>query len=171
MPTTPGTEAATTQGRIPAMSRGALARVRSFEEALRNQIRDGAADEVVLPTQHVLHGGMYARTICLPAGHALAGVQIRVPTILIVHGYADVNLGATGKTLRGYHVLAGSAGRAQAIYALEDTYLTMLFPTSATSVEEAEEQFTAEAHRLASRQPGAVNDALITGETPCLGQP
>lgn len=152
------------------MSEGSLARVRSCEAALRDGIRDGLARAAAIPTHHVLHGGMYARTICLPAGHALAGALIRVPTILIVDGNADVIMGEGGQTLCGYHVLAGSAGRAQAILAHEDTYLTMLFHTSAATVEEAEEQFTAQAHRLLSRQPGAINDVLITGELPCQEQ-
>ena len=49
-----------------------------------------ATPQLELVTEHVLHGGMYARTIRMPAGYALAGALIKIPTILIINGDAGV---------------------------------------------------------------------------------
>jgi hypothetical protein len=69
--------------------------------------------------------------------------------------------------LTGYHVLPAAAGRKQALLARADTHLTMIFATRATSVAEAEAEFTDEADRLASRRQGRRNVVIITGEHTC----
>jgi len=62
--------------------------------------------------------------------------------------------GGEGGTVRyaGYHVCLGQSGRKQAFYALKDTYMTMLFPTGAATVDAAERQFTDECEKLLSRR-------------------
>ncbi len=52
----------------------------------------------------------------------------------------------------GYTVFSASAGRKQAMVALTDTYLTMLFPTDAKTVDEAERAFTDEYDLLVTRK-------------------
>lgn len=108
--------------------------------------------QVEIHTEHAFHAGMYARTIKIPAGVALTGALIKIPTILIVAG--DVLVYTAEGTVRwtGYHVMLGPEGRKQAFVAIQDTFLTMLFPTEATTVEEAEAAFTDEADRLLSRR-------------------
>lgn len=142
--------------RIPAMSSAAIDRVRQLES------KSLTLPQVDIATDHVLHAGMYARTICIPAGVVLTGAEIKIATVLIAHGHFRVTVGDHTAELAGYHVLPASAGRKQAFMALSDTHLTMLFTTSATSVEEAEEQFTNEAERLFSRH--GLNTITITGE-------
>lgn len=146
------------EGRIPAMTAQAIDKVRQLEAITRE------LPQVEIATDHVLHGGMYARTICIPAGVVLTGVFIRVPTLLVFEGNATVNAGDEPVTLVGYHVLAASAHRRQAFLAHADTRLTMVFATQAKTVAEAEDEFTDEAHLLFSRKPGAVNRINITGE-------
>ena len=90
----------------------------------------------------------------IPAGVALTGAQIKIPTVLIISGDTLV-YGENGATrYTGYHVALGQAGRKQAFYALQDTYLTMLFPTDATDVDAAEREFTDEYELLFSRKEG-----------------
>jgi hypothetical protein len=149
---------ALTENRIPAMSQQAIDRVRELEAALLTM------PQIAMATEHVLHGGLYSRTICVPAGVVLTGAFIQVPTLLIVNGDATVNTGEGGHRLTGHHVLAASAGRRQAFLAHADTYLTMVFATQAKTVAEAEDEFTNEAHLLISRSPEAVNKTTITGE-------
>lgn len=144
--------------RIPAMSASGIARVRELEAITRE------LPQVEIATEHVLHGGMYARTITIPAGVLLTGALIRVPTLLVFDGHATVSAGDEAIELAGYHVLAASAGRRQAFLAHADTRLTMVFATQVKSVEEAEDEFTDESHLLFSRKPGAVNHINITGE-------
>jgi hypothetical protein len=141
---------------IPTMSREAIDRVRQLEEETLQM------PQVDIATHHVIHGGLYARTICVPAGVLLTGAEIKRPTVLIVSGHAHVTLDGDTVRLEGYHVLPASAGRKQAFLAVEDTMLTMLFPTCAQSVEEAEAQFTDDADRLMSRT--GENTVVITGE-------
>lgn len=151
-------EIVTASCRIPAMAPAAINKVRQLEAITRE------LPQVDIATDHVLHGGMYARTICIPAGVVLTGVFIRVPTLLVFNGNATVNAGDEPVTLAGYHVMAASAHRRQAFLAHQDTQLTMVFATQAKSIEEAEDEFTDEAHLLFSRNPDAINRINITGE-------
>ena len=141
---------------IPAMSEAAIARVRAFE------IQALGHPQVAIATDHVIHGGMYARTIMVPAGVVLTGALIKLATLLIVSGDADVYVGGAALEARGYCVLPASAGRKQLIVARTDVHLTMIFPTAARTVEEAEKEFTDETALLLSRHGG--NRITITGE-------
>lgn len=113
-------------------------------------------------TKHLIHAGMYARTICIKAGTLLTGAQIKINTILIFNGNATVYNDGDAVDLIGYHVIPASAGRKQAFMAHEDTWLTMIFPSNTKSVQGAEEEFTDEHHRLMSRS--GTNHISITGE-------
>lgn len=141
---------------LPAMAPADIDKVRALEAEVLQ------APQVDIPTRHVLHGGMYARTIRIPAGVLLTGALIKIPTVLVLDGDVTVFVGTKTIRLEGRHVLPASAGRKQAFLAHADTELTMLFPTHATTVEEAEAEFTDEADRLMSRHGG--NDICTTGE-------
>lgn len=143
--------------KLPAMTREAIECVRDLEEfSLQHP-------QVQIPTNHVLHGGMYARTISIPSGVMLTGVLIKIPTLLIFSGHATAYIGGESVELAGYHVLPGSAGRKQAFIAHANTDMTMVFPSQAKSIEEAEAEFTDEAHLLFSRI-SAKDTIIITGE-------
>ena len=142
--------------RIPAMSSQAIAKVAALEALLAQ------APQVPIATHHVLHGGLYARTIRIPAGVILTGALIKLATVLVVSGHVSVAIDGESVELAGYHVLPAAANRKQAFVAHADTDLTMIFPTTATSVEAAEDQFTDEADLLFSRQ--GENVVVITGE-------
>jgi len=136
---------------IRAMSPEAVATVAIFEEeALR-------LPQVPIETHHAFHAGMYARTIMIPAGVVLTGALIKIATILVITGDVVVYTGTGPVRISGHNVMLGNAGRKQAFVAETDTYLTMVFPTTATTVEDAESEFTDEASRLSSRRDGAVN--------------
>ena len=47
---------------------------------------------------------------------------------------------------------------------IADTRVTMIFPTTARTVEEAEAEFTEEADGLCSRRDPTSNHVVITGE-------
>ena len=144
--------------RIPAMTVEAVENVRKLEAVALD------LPQVHMETQHLIHAGLYARTICVPAGVMLTGAFIRIPTTLIVSGECTVYLGDTSQLLIGHSVIPASGHRKQAFVAHRDTNLTMVFATGALTVEEAEEQFTNEAHLLFSRNADAINHIVITGE-------
>lgn len=141
---------------IPSMSQAAIDKIHQFE------LFTLAMPQVDISTNHVLHGGMYARTIMIPAGVVLTGALIKIATILIVQGDVTVHIGEEAIDLCGYHVLPASANRKQAFFAKTDTYLTMIFSSNVETVEEAEMEFTDDADRLISRKSN--NHMIITGE-------
>jgi hypothetical protein len=132
---------------IPPMAPADILRVRNLEEM---QLALNPKGD--LPIQHDLHAGMYARTVMVPAGIQITGALIKIPTILIVSGDCFVTLGAEVRRIKGYAVFQASAGRKQAFRAVCDTWLTMIFPTMAQTVEAAERAFTDESHLLANRR-------------------
>jgi hypothetical protein len=142
---------------LPAMSAADVGKVSRLESRMR------AMEQVPIHTTHHFHGGLYSRTIRIPAGVGLTGALIRIPTLLIISGHVTVFAGGDQIELHGYHILPGSAGRKQVFITHADTDLTMVFPTQAKTVEEAEAEFTDETELLMSReQPG--DTIIFTGE-------
>lgn len=144
--------------RIVAMNSQAINKVRAFED-LASKL-----PQVPLVTTHTIHGGIYSRTVTIPAGVTITGALIKIATTLIISGKVRAFVGEETIELQGYNVIAASAGRKQAFLAIDDTNLTMLFATNATTIEQAENEFTDEAHLLASRLELSVNNVIITGE-------
>lgn len=131
---------------IPAMSEAAIDKVRQLEAIV------GTLPQVQIRTHHFLHAGMYSRTVFVPAGVLITGVLIKVPTLLISDGDATVYVDGTPMFLRGRCVVRAEGGRKQAFFAETDLHLTMLFATSAATVEEAEAEFTSEPELLQTRR-------------------
>lgn len=102
-------------------------------------------------TEHVLHAGMYARTMTLPPNGVMVGALIKIPTMVIVSGSCYVYTEEGPLHLEGYHVIPASANRKQVFMAQEETSITMFFPTQAETVEQAEQEFTDDYARLVSR--------------------
>lgn len=131
---------------LPAMTSEAVDQSRRVEARMLDM------PQINLPVSHALHAGMYHRTITIPAGIAITGALIRVPTLLIVDGECEVFTGSEVARLSGHHVLQCQPHRKQVFMAHTDTHLTMIFPTNAATVEEAENEFTDEAARLQTRR-------------------
>ena len=144
---------------IPAMTPAEIERVRHVENGLL------AMPQPPIETHHILHAGMYARTIRIPAGLAITGALVKIPTMLVIQGDTIVWMGNEVKRITGYGVLTAAAGRKQMFIAMADTYITMVFPTAAQTAEEAEREFTDEFDLLASRRDGAVNETISTRAT------
>jgi hypothetical protein len=134
-----------TRPHIAPMSEAAIDKVRRLESLA------AALPQVAIETDHVLHAGLYARTVFVPKGVMITGALIKIATLLIVSGEATVSVDGGTLALRGYTVLPAGAGRKQAFVARTDMHLTMIFPTDATTVEDAEREFTDEADLLLSR--------------------
>lgn len=141
---------------IHTMTPAAIGRIAALEDELV------ALPQVELETEHILHAGMYSRTVMIPAGVVITGAIIKVATLLVFDGHASITLDGSVLNLHGRHVIPASAMRKQAILAHRDTHLTMIFPTQATTVAEAEAEFTDEAERLMSRH--GRETTIITGE-------
>jgi len=144
--------------KISVMSESAIEKVRLVQNAMLK------FPQIDLPVHHILHGGMYSRSLVIPAGVAIAGAFIQVPTTLVVSGNVTVYANDQAYEIDGYQVLVASAGRKQVFVAHTDTNMTMTFATDATTVEDAENEFTSEPDLLASRRHKDLNTTIITGE-------
>ena len=92
--------------------------------------------EAPIEVEHFLWAGCYVRTILLRKGEIGAGAFIKIPTVVIVSGDCKVVVGDHLEEISGYSVLKGMDGRRQVI--------TMFFASNASTVEEAEKEFTDE---------------------------
>lgn len=139
------------------MSSDEIEKVRELERVILTM------PQAEIPTKQLLHAGMYARTMFVAAGVTVVGAFMKCATTLIISGDMKVYIGKETVELKGYNIVPASANRKQAGYAITDTYVTMLFPTNAKTVEEAEEELTDEVDKLMSRK-GGNNNIMVTGE-------
>ncbi len=137
---------------VPSMGEEAIKNVRELESMSLKM------PQVDIKTSHTFHAGMYARTIMIPKNTILTGALIKIATLLIVQGNVIVYIGGESLKLNGYNVLPACENRKQAFYAVEDTYLTMVFPTKARDISEAEDEFTDEASMLMSRNADKIKN-------------
>ena len=120
--------------------------------------------QVEILTEHLIHGGMYARTVRRGAGIVAVGSVILRATILIVNGPCSMLVDGRRIDLTGYNVIPGLAGRKSFSLTHGDVEMTMIYPTSARTVEEAENEIFAEADQLMSRKDGSNDQVTITGQ-------
>jgi len=146
------------QNQIRSMTDAAIGKVNSLQAAMSE------FPQIPLETNHVIHAGMYARTVTLPAGTVTCGSLMKIPSVLIVDGNCKVFIGDGVVDMIGYNVIPASAHRKQAVLACEETKVTMIFVTNATSVEEAEREFTDEHEALMTRKGLSYDTQTITGE-------
>ncbi|WP_369952095.1 hypothetical protein [Ralstonia syzygii] len=144
---------------IKPMTPQAIARVAELEKLNLQR------PQVDIHTHHVLHAGLYARTITIPASVLLTGALVKRSTLLVICGDVLVSRGEDeGVRITGTAVIPASAGRKQAFLAYADTTVTMAFPTQATTIEQAEAEFTDDTELLMSRRDPDLNTIIITGE-------
>ena len=142
---------------LPATSPEALEQIAAVQTVLMR------AEQIGLTTEHILHGGMYARTIHLDPEVIITGSLIKKATMLIVNGHCEIFVGDGWAELEGYNVIPASAGRKQIFVSRGPLAITMIFTTQAQTIREAEEEIFAEADLLLSRRQD--NDTVIvTGE-------
>jgi hypothetical protein len=108
--------------------------------------------QVDLHTTHALAGGVYARTIFIPAGTVLTGAVHKKDHINILQG--DITAWTEGGVRRftGHHVLESKAGAKRAGVAHADTTWTTVCRTDLTDIEAIEAELVEEPERLQTSQ-------------------
>jgi hypothetical protein len=108
--------------------------------------------QVDLSTANLIHAGMCARTIFIPAGVMLTGALTNLDNICITSG--DITVTTDDGTVRftGYHVLPATKGNKRAGIAHADTYWTTVWKTDLTDITEIEDEMTNESEILQSRK-------------------
>jgi hypothetical protein len=147
-----------TKQALPATPPDIIEKIRSVESMMREREHTLEAQ-----TEHVLHAGMYSRTIRVSAMMVFTSVLIKIPTTLIVNGKCCVFAGEKWHKLEGYNVIPASAWRKQIYITLGPSEITMTFPTNAQTIRQAEEQFTDEADALLTNRRGTSDLVTITG--------
>lgn len=134
--------------------------VREMERALLT------LPQVDLSTQHIVHGGLSARTILIPAGTMLTGAQTNCANVCVIHGDITVTTDEGPKHLVGFHVLPANAGAKRAGIAHADTWWTTLHRTDLTDITEIEREMTDEHEMLQTRTLHIANEQapMIQGE-------
>lgn len=110
--------------------------------------------QVDLQTQHLVHGGLYARTIFIPAGTVLTGALTKQDNVCVVFGDITVTTDEGTQRLTGFHVLPAKVGAKRAGVAHSDTWWTTLMATEHTEVADIEQQMTDEADLLQTNRTG-----------------
>ncbi len=105
-----------------------------------------------MATTHVVHGGMYARTIFIPAGTMLTGAEMLKDNICVVCGDITVTTHDGAKRLTGFHVIPANSGLKRAGLAHADTWWTSIWKTDRTEVKDIEDEATNEANMLGTRR-------------------
>jgi len=123
-----------------------------------------ALPQVDLGTSHVVHGGMCARTILIPAGAMLTGALTNADNICIVSGDITVTTDDGPRRLTGFHVLPARAGFKRAGVAHTDTHWTTIWPTALTDIEAIEDEMTSESHLLQTRRAALGHTTTLTLE-------
>ena len=104
-----------------------------------------------LHTEHVINGGMYARTITIPAGATLVGAAHKTDHINVVDGDITVSTEHGRVRLTGHHVLATPAGTQRSGFAHAETVWTTIVRTDLTTVEAIENEVVETPERLQTR--------------------
>lgn len=107
--------------------------------------------QVDLQTTHVLSGGIYARTVHIPAGVGLTGATHKKDHVCVLQGDITVLTDDGGKRLTGQHVIAVKAGIKRAGIAHAPTTWTTLCRTDLTDLHEIEAELVEEAEQLQTR--------------------
>jgi hypothetical protein len=117
--------------------------------ALQEQIAELGAllrqmPQVNPQTTHMLCGGVYARSVFMPAGTAVVGC-IHKSNHIIVQVCGDTTITTPDGPVRltGWHMFPVKAGAARALYIHEDTIWTSFHHTTKTTVEEIENDLIA----------------------------
>lgn len=122
--------------------------VRAFERTL------ATLPQVDLQTLHLVHGGMYARTIFIPEGTVLTGALTKQDNVCVVFGDITVTTDEGAQRLTGFHVLPAKAGAKRAGIAHADTWWATLMTTEHVEVADIEQQMTDEAELLQTNRTG-----------------
>lgn len=121
--------------------------------------------QIDLHTEQLVHGGMAARTIFIPAGTVLTGALTNIDNLCVAFGDITVTTDDGPKRLTGFNVIPANAGAKRAGVAHSDTWWVTIHRTDLTDLDAIEEEMTAESHRLQTRTLALGHDTnpLIEG--------
>lgn len=145
------------QNRMLAASRHEIETVIEFRKHVL------AAPQTPCKYKHLVHGGMYVRTMYVPADQLIAGVKLKAPTLTIIVGNVIVYRESGNLELTGYNVIPGSVGRLTAVYTHTKAAISMFIRTDLKDVAEIQRQTVEEPELLSPLDP-EFHEIIVTGE-------
>lgn len=122
------------------------------------------APQVDLKTTHAISGGIYARTMYVPAGTVLTGALHKKDHINIFVGDFTVSSKAGVSRYTGHFVVECKAGEKRAIIAHSDGVWTTLVRTDLTDIEAIEDESVEDSEKLQTRQDLIAHNSKFTLE-------
>lgn len=101
-------------------------------------------DQVEIPTEHQFMGGIYLRSIAVPAGTLIIGKRHRHETCnMLLSGVMSIYIGENqpNKMLKGPCIFLSDPGSKKMGYAHTDCVFMNLHPTSETDLDKIESEF------------------------------
>lgn len=120
--------------------------------------------QVDLKTTHAISGGIYARTMYVPAGTVLTGATHKKDHINIFVGDFTVSTAQGVDRYIGHNVLECKAGTKRAIVAHTDGVWTTLVKTDLTDIAAIEDESVVESEMLQTRKDLITNEFKFTLE-------
>jgi hypothetical protein len=112
----------------------------------------GALPQIDAQTQHTIAGGMYARTIMIPKGSVIVGLEHLKDHINVLSGDITVTTGEGVKRFTGAHIVIDcKAGHARSGYAHAETYWTTFVRTDETELDAIENESVKHPEMLQTR--------------------
>jgi quercetin dioxygenase-like cupin family protein len=127
----------------------------------RLQATMAAMPQVDLQTTHALSGGVYARTVFIPAGCVVVGATHKQDHVCIIDGDIETILEGEQRRITGRVVINGTKGVKRAVVAHEDTLWTTVCATELTDLDAIEAALVEEPELLQTR-------LMIEGGRACL---
>ena len=119
--------------------------VQRLEDAMR------LMPQLQLKTTHALSGGVYARTVFIPAGTLVTGATHKRDHLAILQGDLTAWTESGMQHFTGQNVLPGKVGAKRAVYAHSDTTWTTVCHTLLTDVLEIEADLVEKPESLQTR--------------------
>lgn len=113
----------------------------SREKVLRLQAEIEKLPQIVPPLKHLVHGGMYAREMFMPAGTIVVGrIHLHDHLCQVLGDVSVYTVGLGVARITGCHLLPSSAGAKRVLVAHADTWWTTIHanPGGLTDVDELE---------------------------------
>lgn len=122
--------------------------------------------QIDLHTHRMVHGGVAARTIFIPAGTVLTGALTNLDNTCVLYGDITVTTDDGPKRLTGFNVLPATAGAKRAGVAHSDTWWVTIHRTDLTDLDAIEDEMTGESAMLQTRTQALGHDIkpMIEGD-------
>lgn len=132
---------------VPTGEVPTLDKIEAFNELLQQFPQE------YIPVQHLVHGGMYARTVRVKAGTYAVGAMLNHDNISVMVGDCTCSTNDGMVRLTGFNVLPANAGGKRVGYFHADTDWTMIMriPDGMHDVDEIEQYITCEYDKLQSQ--------------------